>query len=289
MTIAISLKVNDGLVLAADSASTLIAQTPGGPEVVQVFNHANKVLNLRKGLPIGLIMWGAGAIGRAAISTLIKDLRLRFTGADSRHAGREHGDWRIEPEAYSIAEVAKLVRRFVFEEHYLRAFEGWPQKPPLGLIVAGYSSGGDLAEEYRIEISDEGECGEPVEVRPREQCGATWNGQPEAISRLVLGYSPGLGDVLVELGVKPERIPGVMEVITRSLRAQIIYDAMPIQDAIDLAEFLADLSARFSRYTPGAVTVGGPIEIAAITKHEGFKWIQRKLYFSEEFNPEVER
>jgi hypothetical protein len=26
-------------------------------------------------------------------------------------------------------------------------------------------------------------------------------------------------------------------------------------------------------------TVGGPIEIAAITKHEGFKWIERRHFF----------
>jgi hypothetical protein len=25
--------------------------------------------------------------------------------------------------------------------------------------------------------------------------------------------------------------------------------------------------------------VGGPIEIAAITKHEGFRWIQRKHFY----------
>ena len=59
---------------------------------------------------------------------------------------------------------------------------------------------------------------------------------------------------------------------------------MPIQDAIDLAEFLVDLTTRYVRFKPGLPTVGGPIEIAAITKHEGFKWIQRKHYFSTKLN-----
>lgn len=35
---------------------------------------------------------------------------------------------------------------------------------------------------------------------------------------------------------------------------------------------------------PGANTVGGPIELAAITKHEGFKWVTRKHYFDEQLN-----
>ena len=56
MTIAISIKINDGLVLASDSASTVLGQTPSGElQVVNVYNNAIKVFNLRKGLPIGAI------------------------------------------------------------------------------------------------------------------------------------------------------------------------------------------------------------------------------------------
>jgi hypothetical protein len=28
-----------------------------------------------------------------------------------------------------------------------------------------------------------------------------------------------------------------------------------------------------------------PIEIAAITKHEGYKWVTRKFYFEDKYNP----
>ncbi len=281
MTIAISLKVNDGVVLAADSASTLIAQTLNGSTVVQVYNNANKVFNLRKGLPIGAITWGSGAIGKASISTLIKDLRVRFAGGDPIHK-----DWHIDPQAYSVEDVAKQLRRFIYEELYVPAFKDWPQKPVLGFIVAGYSSSSELAEEYRIDVDDKGSCSLPKPVRPKEECGAAWNGEPEAISRLILGFSPRLGEVLEKsLGVKPEQVQQAIQVITQHLAVPVINDAMPVQDAIDLAEFLVDVTERFSRYTPGAATVGGPIEIAAITKHEGFKWVKRKYYFSEEFNP----
>ncbi|CAN5397067.1 hypothetical protein BH11ARM2_BH11ARM2_10810 [soil metagenome] len=41
----------------------------------------------------------------------------------------------------------------------------------------------------------------------------------------------------------------------------------------------------YYRFRPGDNTVGGPIEVAAITKHEGFKWIRRKLYYEREMNP----
>lgn len=76
MTIAISLKVNDGIVLAADSASTILSKGPDNRlGVVNVYNTANKIFNLKKGFPIGAITWGSGSIGQASISTLTKDFR----------------------------------------------------------------------------------------------------------------------------------------------------------------------------------------------------------------------
>jgi hypothetical protein len=87
------------------------------------------------------------------------------------------------------------------------------------------------------------------------------------------------------LGVPTAQMPAVMQVIDAALNTPLWIPPMPIQDAIDLAEFLVDLTIKWKRFTPGAPTVGGPIEIAAITKHEGFKWIRRKHYYSRDLNP----
>jgi hypothetical protein len=284
MTIAISLKVNDGLVLAADSASTLIAQAPSGePAVINVYNNANKIFNLRKGLPIGATTWGAGSIGPASISTLANDLRRRFTGEDSAHP-----DWHLDPQSYSILSVAERLRQFMYEEHYVPSVASWPEgvdRPSMGFVVAGYSAGAPMAEEYQIVI-DRGECGPPVLLRPLDESGLTWNGQPEAISRLIFGLAPQTPQVLAEhLGVPSDQIGPAMEVLTNALAWQLVQPAMPFQDAIDLAEFLVDLTIKASRFLPGAPTVGGEIEVAAVSKHEGFKWIKRKHYFSSELNP----
>jgi hypothetical protein len=47
--------VHDGLILAADSAQTMIGLDPNTqqPIISNVYNNANKVFNLVKGLPIG--------------------------------------------------------------------------------------------------------------------------------------------------------------------------------------------------------------------------------------------
>lgn len=283
MTIAISLKVHDGVVLAADSASTLFGpDLSGNIVVVNVYNTASKVFNLYKGLPIGCITWGSGSIGHASISTLVKDLRKRFMGKDLKHP-----DWEINHDKYTIEEIAKNTRKFFFEELYVPQFKDAQQKPVLGFIVAGYSAGEDLAEEWRIRI-EKGDCSEPELIRPKNVTGITWSGEPEAITRIVFGHGTVLPQVLKELGVPEEQIGPAMKQIQARLLVPLAPAPMPIQDAIDLAIFLVDATIMFSRFAPGAPTVGGPVEVAAITKHEGFKWVRRKLYFDPAYNPKEE-
>jgi hypothetical protein len=283
MTIAVSLKVNDGLVLAADSASTIM----GVNGVENVYNNANKVFNLRKGLPIGLITWGLGGLGGLSISTLAKDLRLRLSGQDLNHE-----DWHLDEKTYTIAEVAERVKEFFYVEHFEPAAKEYkkqkkkndPDYPPLGLIVAGYSAGDKHAEEHLFQFTSDG-CEGPDLVNDPEIAGIFAGGQPEIVYRVMDGFSPGLGEVLVDFGLKAEDVPAALEHIVSHLGSPLINPAMPFQDAIELAEWLVGLAIGYSRFMPGAPTVGGPIETAAISKHEGFKWVKRKHYFDARLNP----
>lgn len=282
MTVAVSLKVQDGLVLAADSASTLLAPQPDGSSaVVNVYPNANKIVNLYKGLPLGVMTWGSGSIGGLSVASICKDLREMFVGA---MPGPEGEDWKLDPEDFTVEAVASRVRGYT-HSLYCEAFGSWSEPPALGMIVAGYSRGSHHAEEYKIEMSSEG-CDDPSLVRPVEQCGYTVAGQPNAVSRLVNGVDPMLGAVLADrLGVSKEQVPSAVAIIGEALAAPLVQDAMPFQDALDLAEFFVDLTVRYTRFMPGPATVGGPIEVAGITKHEGFKWIKRKHYYDAELNP----
>jgi len=55
VTIIVSVKINDGIVMAADSAGTMGSG--------QIYAHANKITNLCDGLSIGAMSTGAGGIG----------------------------------------------------------------------------------------------------------------------------------------------------------------------------------------------------------------------------------
>jgi hypothetical protein len=282
VTIAISLKVHDGLGLASDSASTIMMSMAGVPDaVVNVYDNANKITNLCKGRPIGAVVWGAGSIGAVSLSTLLKDLRIRFTQVIPGH-----DSWVLDDNNSTVQHVANRVRQFVYEEKYVQAYGAGAaaNKPSMGILVAGYSVGQLLPEAWLIQVN-QGDCPLPSLAQPPDQVGCFADGQPEAIHRFVQGYGTGLRPVLEQLGVGPLLIDGVMNQIAQAMSVPMIIPPMPIQDAIDFADFLVHLTKMYSRFGPGAPTVGGPTEIAAITKHEGFKWIKRKHYFDPRLNP----
>lgn len=54
MTVLVSVKINDGVVMAADSASSYANG--------MVYNNSRKIVNLREGLPVGAMVTGAGAL-----------------------------------------------------------------------------------------------------------------------------------------------------------------------------------------------------------------------------------
>lgn len=274
MTIAISIKVNDGIVLAADSASTLSNESG----VIKVYDNAAKIANLYKDLPIGIITWGAGSIGSASTATLIKDFRNRIMGLDG-----DSEKWSIRPTEYSIQEVATKFREFIFDEIYAKYYSE-QQNFEQGFLIAGYSAYSDMAEEWTILIIKD-QCYGPTLVREKDICGMTWYGEPEAISRLVLGLDPRFEEILRANKINDDKIDKIMKSARNSLKTDLIFNPMPIQDVIDLGNFLVELTKNYSRFKPGAVTVGGPTEIAAITKHEGYKWITRKHYYDIEYNP----
>ena len=279
MTIAIAVQVHDGVVLASDSASTLIDSTLNPPDnIINVYNNANKIFNLVKGLPIGAVTYGAGSIGTSSISTLAKDLRRRLSGKD-----KDHMDWHLNPDSYTIKEVAERAQKFLFEE----TFKGLPSPNPamfLGFLVVGYSAGASLSEGWLVEIKD-GESPSAVPVIAQGEAKLQCGGEPEVFSRLVLGHSLKLRDALVKGGVDKANVDNVINGLRAEMHIGLVEHPMPIQDAIDLAEFLVTTTSTFTRFKRGAATVGGPIESAAITKHEGFKWVRRKHYFNSTLNP----
>jgi len=265
VTIIVSVKINDGVIMAADSAGTMASG--------QIYAHANKITNLYEGLPIGAMSTGAGGIGNESVETLLKDLRRRFTGRDPDHA-----DWRLDPAAYTLEDVAQRLRAFIFEEKVLACGED----TSLQLRVCGYSAGRPLAEVWEVNINNRA-CAAPRCIMGEEGFGVLWDGQYEALNRLILGTGFEIGVALARHGVPTDQVPTLQANLVGDLYATLSAPAMPIHDAIDLARFLVETTigfVRFAVFLPKSV--GGAAQIAAITKHEGFRWVQRPTFHGTE-------
>ena len=67
-------------------------------------------------------------------------------------------------------------------------------------------------------------------------------------------------------------------------KTPLVHPSMPVQDAINLADFLVNTAKGYFSFLPGGNTVGGETDIATVTKHEAFKWIKRKHYYPAHLN-----
>ena len=99
--------------------------------LARFYERANKIVNLVKGLPIGVMTCGSGGIGNASIATLLKDLRQRLAGDDETDA-----HWKLDPKDYTMEFVSLRVNQFFSEKAKEADFKHY-----LLLRVCGYSSG----------------------------------------------------------------------------------------------------------------------------------------------------
>ncbi len=65
-----------------------------------------------------------------------------------------------------------------------------------------------------------------------------------------------------------------------------IVNQLPKEELAAMAEALVNLTSFKRHVARQAETVGGPIDVAVISRGDGFVWIKRKHYFKAEFNPQ---
>ncbi|GAA1151436.1 hypothetical protein [Nocardioides aquiterrae] len=275
MTVVVGVQTTDGLVFASDSATTQQLMTVGGDlRTTAIWNSANKIFNLRRTWPVGAMTFGNASVGGLSIATLAKDLRLQFEGKIPTPLVSA-----LDPATYTVQEVASGLQVFFRDRYDASAATG-----DLGFIVGGFSSGSDHPEMWQVMILDTG-ADVVQEVLPPSETGIVHQGMTDAITRLMDGASQDLGAALEKHGVPAGSGEGIAEMLRGELSMTWAWPGMPLGETIDMAKFLVDTQINFIRFMPGDAIVGGPVEIAALTKHEGFKWVRRKHYFSHKLNP----
>lgn len=254
MSLVVSLRIPDGVVVAADSLSTAqnvvqvefqqqLAQgeqveTEGPSVLTQPFaipfsasSFTQKLMSLHRKYAVAVV--GQGIINNKSIYYHLK---------------------QFENQTSASTVLPTLVDELVeyFESELLKQLPKYPQEAPddwlpVAFHVNGYEShdAGQNAVTYEVFV------GKNSRIKKRDQIGCTVGGDMPIVQKLW------------ELGRQDDSF-------------QFQYGLMSLQDAIDLAVYYIDTTAVFQRFTNRIPTVGGEVDVALVTPFHDFQWIRRK-------------
>lgn len=249
MTIVVGAASPDGIVLAADSRTTLV---DGHRHRIST-DAADKVFDLNS--TFGVATYGIAGIGPRTINGLMDEF---IATADE--------DMCADVEIFANALGA------FFHERYVAALgmperEGWP----LGFILAGYDSAG-IGHVWEVGIPGPRVGKTPVNTADR---GTLWRGQVDVIGRLIKGVDWNALEAVDIAFEKP------VEDSLKKLE-YILLHPVTLQDAADIASFLVRTTIDMQRFSDGTVLAqglipgcGGRTQMLAV-KRSGVEWISRR-------------
>jgi hypothetical protein len=255
MTIVVAVATPEGLVLAGDSRATLVAENDrhriASDSVQKVFKVGR----------FGVANYGSLMIGGETVAGLMDQFEAALEDEPSEDA----------------AELTERLGRFFadrFEAVLREAGEEWDvdtQGAALGFLVGGYDSDG-VGHLHLVTVPET----EPAPDVTTVTRGMLWQGQAEAINRLIYGYD-ALGLAVAE--VEPSEEVGDA---LSGLQYELNYP-LTIQDGVDCACFLVRTVVDVQRFTfataayadewevPGC---GGPVQVLAIER-SGPRWVEQ--------------
>jgi hypothetical protein len=250
MTIVVAVACPEGIVLGADSRAT----TWGGPHARVATDYSQKLFAV--GHRFGVATFGWGHLQGSTIAGAMEEFEARTKPADD------------------IEEAVERLREF-FGERLKRHFELKLDEPPpegqdvLGFIVAGYDEGG--VGRLRLLYLPTGTV-LPGASTAAGECGASWEGETETLTRLLKGWDASQ----IDTTGWPEEHSKALEQAEYLTR----FSSMALQDAVDFAAFAIRTTIDVQRFTDGTVgspgrfpTCGGAAELLAITSR-GSQWLQ---------------
>jgi hypothetical protein len=260
VTLNVSLRVPDGIVLASDSLATLmqlinqkmnvqakcdkcgaqvdLKDIPTPPVTVpgSTWPYAQKMFPISG--KFGLATWGSGFVNNRSIYNHIIELADRFPLDDKNGDHLEKTTQFVMDyfKAQLLAEWARLGIDVNLQP------DNWH---PFGFQLVGFTkdaNGDPIPHTHLIRI------GKAASIERFDNIGCTWSGDGSVVSLL-----------------------------WQSKVAS--YATFSLQDAVDYAKFLIRTTADFQRFSGNLPTVGGEIDMALITNRRGFRWIaQKELY-----------
>jgi hypothetical protein len=269
MSLGIVFKGPEGVVIAADSRVTLHAQliAPGGQKVLlpATFDNATKLLKVNGQNYVGVVTFGLGAIGNKEPRTA--------------HSFMPEFEAEITKESknrMTVESFAKTLSDFFMRQWSIHQMPDPTEYngEPIVFLIAGYDDEkSPYGRVYEVMIPKNPQAKEQI----TNDFGAIWGGQREFVDRLLSGYDSNLLQIAKsQLNLDDKQIKELGNACSKDLSIKIPYQFLPLQDCVDLSIFLIRATINLQQWTIGIRGVGGAIDVATITKVEGFKAIQQK-------------
>jgi hypothetical protein len=269
MSVCVAFNLSDGVVIAVDSATTMI---DASGSISKVFLDADKLFQLGD-LRIGLATYGLASLHGRTIGSFVREFLV------------ESGDSDLG--SLSLREVVERLRSFFFDSYrsYFEALYSMPfgeidasSKGQLGLVVGGFSAGSFQSELWNSVIPIHSEPYSSQQQNAAGNIGFSWYASSIPISRYIKGIDPNLSANIRTLF---EEILGrQLEVLELSRFAEVLEshefhvetEGMPIQSGIDCAKFLVNFVLGHYRFCETHPIVGGSTKVGVVRyDHNAFQ------------------
>ncbi len=269
MSLGIAFKGPEGIVLAADSRVTLNAEIRQGNDrlvLPATFDNATKLLQVNGQTHVGVVTYGLGALGTQQPRTAHS-----FLPEFEDELGQNKG-LRLGVEEFA----AKL------SEFFLRQWNNIMPSELVGddmiFLVGGYDKGEAYGRLYQFTIPS---MPKPVE-QSVDEFGVIWGGQAELTHRLLNGFDPLLPRQIKEnFALSDYSEEEIYHSLRKKLAVPIPYLFLTLQDCVDLSILLIRMTIEVQSFCLGVRGVGGAIDVATITRTDGFQAIRQKTILGE--------
>jgi hypothetical protein len=209
--------------------------------------------------PIGIASWGAGNIGARSVSGLILDYSETIKALPSTIEEAARGLYQYIVPLYNTAFASIEIS----------------QQPLLGFFIGGYSQEQPLPELWEVRLpGTQQESNQVIIVRGQEDFGANWRGIELPFTRLHFGVDPRVLEQLLQHGVDQT----IIQEAFQKYQSPVIFDSMPIQDAINFSSYILRTTIAFTTFEIGIPSCGEPLQIALILRRKGFVWVEEPRF-----------
>lgn len=272
MSVCVAFNLSDGVVMAVDSATTMV-NSDGS--ISKVFMDVDKLFQLSN-LKVGIATYGVAALEGRTIGSFVREFSVSPANNDL--------------VALPLSEIVERLRVFFFEHYkdFAEKIHGAPfdqipnnAKGTLGLVIGGFSANSFQSELWHIIIPEHATPGSSVQLKAPGVFGLNWFATSLPIERYLLGFDWSLlnqleADFKAILGrdlTQPE-IDRCLATL-RQYEYQIQVNGMPIQGGIDCAKFLVNIVLGHYRFVETHPIVGGKAKVGVVAyDHSAFRILE---------------